>query len=98
MWDTLSGNLIHTFEGHLAGVSTIAWSPDCATIASGSDDKTIRLWNVLTVRFTFFSYLEMDNTDTETGKSTPRPLRRPPQLRLPDRLLPQRQHARQRIL
>ena len=50
VWDTLSGKLIHTFEGHLAGVSTIAWSPDCATIASGSDDKTIRLWNVLTVR------------------------------------------------
>lgn len=49
IWDTLSGKLIHTFEGHLAGVSTIAWSPDGATIASGSDDKTIRLWNVSTV-------------------------------------------------
>ena len=49
VWDTLSGKLIHTFEGHLAGVSTISWSPDAATIASGSDDKTIRLWNVLTV-------------------------------------------------
>lgn len=48
VWDTLSGKLIHTFEGHFAGVSTIAWSPDAATIASGSDDKTIRLWNVLT--------------------------------------------------
>lgn len=49
IWDTLSGKLVHTFEGHLAGVSTIAWSPDGATIASGSDDKTIRLWNVSTV-------------------------------------------------
>jgi COMPASS component SWD3 len=49
VWDTRSGKLIHTFEGHLAGISTISWSPDGATIASGSDDKTIRLWNVLTV-------------------------------------------------
>ena len=49
VWDTRSGRLINTFEGHLAGISTISWSPDGATIASGSDDKTIRLWNVLTV-------------------------------------------------
>lgn len=49
VWDTLSGKLIHTFEGHLAGISTISWGPDNALIASGSDDKTIRLWNVLTV-------------------------------------------------
>ena len=49
VWDTVTGRLIHTFEGHLAGISTISWSPDGATIASGSDDKTIRLWNVLTV-------------------------------------------------
>lgn len=49
VWDTRSGKLIQTFEGHLAGISTIAWSPDGATIASGSDDKSIRLWNVLTV-------------------------------------------------
>lgn len=57
VWDTLSGKLIHTFEGHLAGVSTIAWSPDAATIASGSDDKTIRLWNVLTVSSSFLRRL-----------------------------------------
>lgn len=49
VWDTLTGKLIHTFEGHLAGISTVAWSPDGETIASGSDDKSIRLWNVLTV-------------------------------------------------
>lgn len=50
VWDTLTGRLVYTFEGHLAGISTLAWSPDGQWIASGSDDKTIRLWNVNTVR------------------------------------------------
>lgn len=49
VWDTLTGRLIYTFEGHLAGISTLAWSPDGQWIASGSDDKTIRFWNVNTV-------------------------------------------------
>ncbi|KAK2736769.1 WD domain protein [Myotisia sp. PD_48] len=48
IWSTSTGNLIHTFEGHLAGISTISWGPDSKTIASGSDDKSIRIWNVET--------------------------------------------------
>jgi COMPASS component SWD3 len=36
---------METLESHLAGISTIAWSPDSQTLASGSDDKTIRLWD-----------------------------------------------------
>lgn len=49
IWNTATGTLVHTFEGHLAGISTISWSPDGETIASGSDDKSIRLWDVVTV-------------------------------------------------
>ena len=33
-------------QGHTGGVYSIAFSPDGATIASGSDDKTIKLWSV----------------------------------------------------
>lgn len=36
---------MRTLEGHLAGISAIAWSPDSNTLASGSDDKIIRLWD-----------------------------------------------------
>ncbi len=49
IWDTATGKPLHLLEGHLAGISTIAWSPDCKVIASGSDDKSIRLWNACTV-------------------------------------------------
>ena len=33
-------------EGHSESVSSVAYSPDGAFLASGSDDKTIRIWNI----------------------------------------------------
>lgn len=41
---------METLVGHMAGVSAVAWSPDGATLASGSDDKAIRLWDRVTGR------------------------------------------------
>jgi COMPASS component SWD3 len=48
IWDATTGALAQTLEGHLAGISAIAWSPDSKVLASGSDDKLIRLWDVTT--------------------------------------------------
>jgi WD40 repeat protein len=36
--------LRHTLTGHSSYVFSVAWSPDGHTLASGSDDRTIRLW------------------------------------------------------
>ena len=89
-----------SLEGHLAGISTIAWSPDSKSLASGSDDKSIRLWDVSTVSSAPFPYLlgNVMLTPQETGKTLSRPSPRPPQLHLLHRLFPQRQHARLRLL
>ncbi|NEP35367.1 PQQ-binding-like beta-propeller repeat protein, partial [Moorena sp. SIO3B2] len=48
LWDTESGQLIHTFEGNTEWVTAIAFSPDGKQILSGSGDGTVRLWDTET--------------------------------------------------
>ncbi len=40
-------SLKHILRGHKGSISNIAWSPDGRFLASSSDDKTIRIWNVV---------------------------------------------------
>jgi WD40 repeat protein len=42
----LAGSSCRVFEGHTDAVSSVTFSPDGSTLASGSNDKSIRLWNV----------------------------------------------------
>lgn len=37
---------LHTFIGHLLGISDISWAPDSSLIASASDDTCVRIWNL----------------------------------------------------
>jgi WD40 repeat protein/predicted Ser/Thr protein kinase len=46
--DTQDGQRLRTLRGHSGWVRTAAFSPDGATLASGSDDNTLILWDVET--------------------------------------------------
>lgn len=43
-------NPLKLLTGHREGVKSVSFSPDGQTIASGSPDNTVRLWNVETGR------------------------------------------------
>jgi WD40 repeat protein len=55
LWDATSGNLVREFKGydekaspkgHQDGVYCLAFSPDGTQVASGSSDRTLKVWNV----------------------------------------------------
>lgn len=46
VWDVASGRVIRTLAGHTADVFDLAVSPDAQLIASGSMDRTVKLWRL----------------------------------------------------
>ena len=45
IFDCDTGTPVHTLKGHTSWVLAVSWSPDDSMVATGSMDKTVRLWN-----------------------------------------------------
>jgi len=50
IWSPFTGKLVRNLNGHTSGLSDVAWSSDSVYLASASDDTTIRIWEVDSVR------------------------------------------------
>jgi WD40 repeat protein len=46
LWESSSGKLLRTFDGHTENVESVAFSPDGKHIASTSWDKLVKIWGV----------------------------------------------------
>lgn len=55
LWDVNTNAFIDAFEKHISGISDISWSGDSQYLASASDDKTIRIWDIRSVFYSNYS-------------------------------------------
>jgi WD40 repeat protein len=61
LWDTQSGKLLRTLEGHKGWVRCCVFSPDGKMILSGSYDGTLRLWDAQSGKLLHVSFIADDN-------------------------------------
>jgi len=70
VWDMKDGTVKQTLTGHSGSVTSVAFSPDGQRIASGSDDKTIRIWACINGRSNERAHLHQQTEKGATKSSS----------------------------
>lgn len=50
LWNIETGDVLHTFTGHLGEVRSVTFRPNENLLASGGDDLEIKLWQLTEVQ------------------------------------------------
>ncbi len=45
VFDSVTGQLLHTLLGHTASIRSFDWSPDGSSLVSGGEDRSLRIWD-----------------------------------------------------
>lgn len=56
IWGAYNGRFEKSFAGHNLGINDIDWSYDSRLLVSASDDKTLKVWELSSVRFCHNNY------------------------------------------
>src|SRR6202022_509417 len=65
VWDVVAGKELKQFKGHQGEVTTLGLAPDGKTLASGSKDTTILLWDVGSLKTAPRSPVELSAREVE---------------------------------
>lgn len=55
VWDYETGACVQTLEGHTHNVTAVCVHPEAPIVVTGSEDKTLRVWNATNFRYIYLS-------------------------------------------